>query len=49
MITIAHRRSMLSDVDRVIVIRDGAIEQQGTPEELMRMGGFYADMMRADG
>ncbi len=48
MITIAHRRSMLSDVDRVIVIRDGAVEQQGTPEELMRAGGFYADMMRAD-
>jgi ABC-type multidrug transport system fused ATPase/permease subunit len=48
MITIAHRRSMLRDVDRVIVIRDGAVEQEGTPEELMRAGGYYADMMRAD-
>jgi ABC-type multidrug transport system fused ATPase/permease subunit len=48
MITIAHRRSMLTDVDRVIVIRDGAIEQEGSPEELLRSGGFYADMVRWD-
>ncbi|HEX7978418.1 MAG TPA: ATP-binding cassette domain-containing protein, partial [Gemmatimonadaceae bacterium] len=48
MITIAHRRAMLTDVDRVIVVRDGAIEQDGSPEELLRSGGFYADMIRWD-
>lgn len=48
MITIAHRRSMLSDVDRVIVIRDGASEQEDTLEALIRAGGYFADMMRAD-
>ena len=45
-ILIAHRRSMLTDVDRVMVLRDGRIEQQGTPAELLRRPGYFHDMMR---
>jgi ATP-binding cassette, subfamily B, bacterial len=48
-ITVAHRRSMLIDVDRVIVIRDGRIEQQGSPAELIRSGGYFSDLIRAEG
>ena len=44
---IAHRRSMLTDVDRVLVLQHGHIEQDGTPDELLRQPGFYADMMTA--
>jgi ATP-binding cassette subfamily B protein len=43
---IAHRRSMLTDVDRVMVLRGGRIEQQGPPAELLRRPGYFQDMMR---
>ncbi len=44
---IAHRRSMLTDVDRVLVLRGGRIAQDGTPAELAAVPGYYADMMQA--
>ncbi len=44
---IAHRRSMLTDVDRVLVLHNGRIEQDGTPEELMSRDGYFRDMMTA--
>jgi ATP-binding cassette, subfamily B, bacterial IrtB/YbtQ len=44
---IAHRRSMLTDVDRVLVLRDGRIEQDGTPEALMAVDGYFRQMMTA--
>jgi ABC-type multidrug transport system fused ATPase/permease subunit len=37
---------MLTDVDRVMVLRGGRIEQQGTPAELLRRPGYFHDMMR---
>jgi ABC-type multidrug transport system fused ATPase/permease subunit len=43
---IAHRRSMLTDVNRVLVLRGGRIEEQGTPAELVRRPGYFHDMMR---
>lgn len=47
---IAHRRSMLTDVDRVLVLQNGRIEQDGTPDQLMKVDGYFRDMMfRADG
>jgi ABC-type multidrug transport system fused ATPase/permease subunit len=42
---IAHRRSMLTDVDRVLVLQNGRIEQDGTPEELVKVDGYFRDMM----
>ena len=44
---IAHRRSMVTDVDRVIVLRDGRIEQDGSPLELQNRPGYFQDMLRA--
>jgi ATP-binding cassette subfamily B protein len=44
---IAHRRSMLTEVDRVLVLRDGKIEQDGPPEVLRARPGYYRDMMTA--
>ena len=45
---VAHRRSMLTTVDRVLVLRNGRIEQDGTPAELMSREGYFRDMMSAE-
>ena len=44
---IARRRSMVTDVDRAIVLRDGRIEQDGSPLELLNRPGYFQDMLRA--
>ena len=41
---IAHRPSMLTDVDRVLVLQNGRIEQDGTPDQLIE-GRRILDMM----
>jgi ABC-type multidrug transport system fused ATPase/permease subunit len=46
---VAHRRSMLTDVDRVLVLRDGRIEQDGPPAALMARPGYFRDMMSSQG
>jgi ABC-type multidrug transport system fused ATPase/permease subunit len=45
---IAHRRSMLTDVDRVLVLRGGRIEQDGPPAALLDEPGYFRDMMTAE-
>ncbi|MDH4066964.1 MAG: ABC transporter ATP-binding protein, partial [Acidobacteriota bacterium] len=45
---IAHRPSMLTDVDRVIVLRDGAIDQDGPPAELLARDGYFRDLVLGD-
>lgn len=44
-IVIAHRLSTIRKLDRVVVLnREGAIEEQGTHDELISKGGLYANL-----
>jgi ATP-binding cassette subfamily B multidrug efflux pump len=41
-IAIAHRLSTIARMDRLIVLEQGKIVEQGTHDELLRLGGHYA-------
>ena len=41
---VAHRLSTIREADRILVMRDGQIIEQGTHESLLEPGGFYAEL-----
>jgi len=46
-IMIAHRLSTLRDADKLVVLKDGVVAEEGTHEQLLALEGVYAGMHRA--
>lgn len=44
---VAHRLSTIQEADLILVMRDGHIVEQGKHEELLKRGGFYAQLYRS--
>jgi len=44
---IAHRLSTIQNADRIFVINDGGIVEQGSPKELMDKKGAYYQLYMA--
>ena len=45
-LVIAHRMRTVSGADKVVVLSDGSVAEQGTPEKLMNIGEIYPYMVK---
>lgn len=48
-ITIAHRINTIMDSDYILVMDDGKAAEFDSPNNLMRKGGLFRDLVRASG
>ena len=46
-ITIAHRLSTIRDADKILVLKDGVLAEEGSHDELMARSGVYAGLYQA--
>lgn len=44
-LVIAHRMRTVAGADKIVVLADGKVAEQGTPEQLMKKGGVYRHMV----
>ena len=45
MLVIAHRYTMVRDADFVYILKDGKVAEHGTPGQLAKQDGWFAQMM----
>ena len=45
-VLIAHRISTVKNADQIIVMREGRLIERGTHDQLLALGGYYADLHR---
>ena len=43
---IAHRMRTVADADKIVVLKDGTVAENGSPAELEKQGGIYAKMVK---
>ena len=43
---VAHRMRTIEGADRIVVLKDGTVEEDGSPGQLMSEGGTFANMVR---
>ena len=49
MLVVAHRYTMMKNADYVYVLKDGVIAEEGSPEQLMAVNGWFAELARQSG
>ena len=46
MLVIAHRMRTVAGADKIVVLSEGMVAEQGTPAELMKQNGIYHHMVQ---
>jgi len=46
-VIIAHRLATVRDADRIIVMKDGSVEEDGRHQDLLKKNGIYAELIKA--
>lgn len=43
---IAHRMRTVAGADKIVVLKDGVVAEQGSPNELIKKNSIYANMVK---